>query len=69
MSQRRQYETWAEATADMFHYIEIFYNRERRHSCASLMSPEQFEIAVRKGGGNLDRAKPLPSLFTILVQY
>ena len=44
MSQRRQYETWAEATADMFHYIEIFYNRRRRHSTMGYRSPEQIEI-------------------------
>jgi len=48
---RQTYRTRAEATTDIFQYIEIFYNRERRHSCASLMSPEQFETAARKRGG------------------
>jgi len=40
---RRHYQTRAEATADMFQYIEIFYNRQRRHSSLGYRSPEQFE--------------------------
>ena len=47
MPQRRQYETWAEATADMFHYIEIFYNRRRRHSTIGNLSPNHFEVATQ----------------------
>lgn len=40
---RRQYETRAEARADIFQYIELWYNRRRRHSSLGYLSPEEFE--------------------------
>lgn len=33
----------AQAKADIFEYIEIFYNRERRHSAIGYISPAEFE--------------------------
>lgn len=39
----RRYRTRAEARQDIFHYIEAFYNRKRRHSALGYMSPDQFE--------------------------
>jgi transposase InsO family protein len=36
------YATHAEATADVFEYIEVFYNRKRRHSTLSYQSPTEF---------------------------
>ena len=33
------------AIADIFEYIDNFYNRSRRHSFLGGMSPEQFEAA------------------------
>jgi len=39
----RQYATWAEARLDIFEYIEIFYNRVRRHSALGFKSPVNFE--------------------------
>jgi transposase InsO family protein len=39
----RRYRTRAEARQDIFHYIEVFYNRKRRHSALGYMSPDQFE--------------------------
>ena len=36
------YTTRAEATADLFDYIELFYNRKSRHSILGYMSPVQF---------------------------
>ena len=42
---RVQYRTRTEAKADIFQYIEIFYNRQRRHSFVGQRSPEQFETA------------------------
>ena len=38
-----QYATWAEARLDIFEYIEIFYNRIRRHSALGFKSPVNFE--------------------------
>lgn len=37
-----RYATRAEATADAFEYIEVFYNRRRRHSTLGYRSPAQF---------------------------
>jgi len=45
---RRHYQSRAEARADIFQYIEIFYNRQRRHSSVGHISPEEFETAERK---------------------
>jgi len=47
---RGHYRTRAEATADIFQYIEVFYNRQRRHSVLGHRSPEQFEDVKRKKG-------------------
>ncbi|WP_373925250.1 IS3 family transposase [Burkholderia cenocepacia] len=37
-----RYRTHQDAKADLFEYIEVFYNRSRRHSSLGLVSPEQF---------------------------
>ena len=37
------YTTTGEARAGNFEYIELFYNRTRRHSAYSYISPEQYE--------------------------
>jgi len=37
-----RYESRAEAIADLFDYIEVFYNRSRRHSTLGYTSPTQF---------------------------
>ena len=39
----RQYRTRDEATRDIFEYIEVFYNRLRRHSTLGYDSPAEFE--------------------------
>ena len=39
----RDYHTHREATADLFEYIEVFYNRQRRHSHLGRISPAAFE--------------------------
>jgi putative transposase len=33
----------AEAKAELFDYVEVFYNQRRRHSSADRMSPAEFE--------------------------
>lgn len=40
---RKIYGSRAEARADLFDYIEVFYNRKRRHSHLNQMSPMTFE--------------------------
>ena len=40
---RRKYRTRDEARADVFDYIERFYNRKRRHGYVGNISPVQFE--------------------------
>jgi transposase InsO family protein len=37
-----RYETRAQAEADLFEYIAVFYNRRRRHSTRDYSSPHQF---------------------------
>ena len=39
----RQYRTRDEATQDIVEYIEVFYNRTRRHSTLGYDSPAEFE--------------------------
>ena len=41
--------TRALAKADVFEYIEMFYNRTRRHSHLGGVSPEAFETASNRG--------------------
>lgn len=38
-----RYRTRSEARADIFHYIETWYNRKRRHSTLGYLSPAEFE--------------------------
>jgi putative transposase len=40
---RTAFRTHAEARTALFDYIEIFYNRQRRHSALGYLSPEGFE--------------------------
>ena len=40
---RRSWPTKAEARTAVFDYIEVFYNRRRRHSLLGMLSPLEFE--------------------------
>lgn len=42
---KRIYKTRELARADVFDYIEVFYNRQRRHSHLGGVSPEAYEQA------------------------
>jgi len=42
---RQHYRTRAEARAAVFEFIEVFYNRTRRHSSLGYLSPDAFEAA------------------------
>ena len=43
---RSEFETRNEAKSAIFEYIEVFYNRWRRHSYIGYMSPAEFEAAA-----------------------
>jgi putative transposase len=43
---RKTYRTRDEARADVFDYIERFYNPKRRHSTIGYLSPMEFESQV-----------------------
>lgn len=46
---RQHYRTRAEAKAAIFDFIEVFYNRTRRHSSLGFISPDAFESAYYAG--------------------
>ena len=41
-----EYKTRTEARYSLFEYIEVFYNRVRRHSALGYQSPAQFAKAA-----------------------
>lgn len=47
---RKRYATRDQARADVFDYIERFYNPRRRHSTLGQVSPDQFEHAWKSLG-------------------
>ena len=48
--QEGMFETRREASRELFEFIEVWYNRERRHSSLGYRSPIQFEREVMKLG-------------------
>lgn len=42
-AERRWPETRGQARRELFEYIEVFYNRKRRHSALGYLSPSRFE--------------------------
>lgn len=42
-----QFQSFAEAKAELFDYIEIFYNQKRRHSSLDYLSPAEYERRTR----------------------
>lgn len=48
---QRRYATRSAARQSVFEYIEVFYNRERRHSALGYVSPNQYEAT---GGRSLE---------------
>jgi len=38
------YLSWTKSTQSLFEYIEIFYNRKRRHSTLNYVMPHEYEI-------------------------
>lgn len=43
---REDYRTHAQAKASLFYYIEVFYNRKRRHSALDYISPHDYEQSL-----------------------
>src|SRR3954454_8269434 len=44
----RSWPTKAELRTEVFEYIEVFFNRRRRHSTLGFLSPEQFETTRQR---------------------
>lgn len=45
---RKKWKTRLELTNAMFDYIEVFYNRQRRHSSLDYVSPVEFELSFKE---------------------
>ncbi len=43
---REYYVTHEQAKASLFYYIEVFYNRKRRHSALGYISPHDYEQSL-----------------------
>ncbi len=48
LTQHRRYQTRQEAKQEIFEYIEVFYNRQRRHSTIGYQTPLGYEKENRK---------------------
>jgi putative transposase len=43
-----RYRTREEARLSIFEYVEVFYNRNRKHSALGYKSPEQYEMSLKE---------------------
>jgi len=43
-----RYQNRLEARLSIFEYVEVFYNRQRRHSALDYKSPEQYELLLNE---------------------
>jgi putative transposase len=57
---RRRYRTRDEAKADLFDYIERFYNPRRRHSTLGGISPMEFEKRAQSAQGGVRGSRGSP---------
>ena len=64
---RKVYRTRAQARADVFDFIEVFYNPKRRHSTLSYVSPVKFEEALLAKVGFHDTGSSPPWVFWVSV--
>jgi transposase InsO family protein len=53
-----RYATHAAARQSLFEYIEVFYNRQRRHSSLGYVSPLEYEQDLITGAHAIRRSKP-----------
>jgi putative transposase len=42
------YATFQQARRSIFDYLEVFYNRQRRHSSLGYLSPEEYEASINR---------------------
>jgi putative transposase len=47
LTHHEQFETTDAVRAKVFDYIEVFYNRQRKHESLGYRSPTQFESAMK----------------------
>jgi len=59
---RRSWPTKTEARTAVFDYIEVFYNRRRRHSLLGMLSPTDFENSTLRDDGSSLAASRLASI-------
>ncbi len=64
---RRAWPSKAELRTEVFDYIEVFYNRERRHSTLGQRSPVDYENSTLSPSRPIDAASRLPSLPKITI--
>jgi putative transposase len=64
---RRSWPTKAELRTEVFDYIEVFYNRERRHSTLGQRSPADYENSTLRPSRPIDVASRLPSQDQITI--
>ena len=64
---RRAWPSKAELRTEVFDYIEVFYNRERRHSTLGQRSPVDYENGTLSPSRPIDAASRLPSLPNITI--
>lgn len=62
---RKVYRTRSEAKADVFGYIERFYNPKRRHSTLGYLSPMEFEnkAGLAQSGVRKTGSRPNGAIF------
>jgi transposase InsO family protein len=48
MVYHRKFETRAQAKLEIFDYIDVWYNRKRRHSALNYLTPAQVEKVMMK---------------------
>ncbi len=58
---RRSWPTKAELRTEVFDYIEVFYNRQRRHSTLGQRSPADYENSTLSPDGPINAASRLAS--------
>jgi putative transposase len=58
---RRSWPEKAELRTEVFDYIEIFYNRQRRHRALGQRSPADYETSTLRPGGSENAASRLAS--------